>query len=63
MGACGGKIKPKHMHSLSNEVSDKDVYKGGWRCDKCASIHENKEMRWHCQIDNFDCCDTCYKKV
>lgn len=63
MGACGGKVKLKHNHPLTLGVSEKPEYVGGWKCDKCTEIFENKEPRYMCTIDNFDLCKSCNNQV
>lgn len=54
---------PLHEHPLYKADSH-HVYaqfSGGWRCDRCESVHNNPtdNKPWHCQTCEFDLCHDC----
>ena len=56
-------ITPLHEHPLYRADSH-HVYvqfNGGWRCDRCGSVHNNPvdNKPWHCQTCEFDLCNAC----
>ena len=54
---------PLHAHPLVR--ADSHVvysrFAGGWRCDNCGSVHKGPDDNkpWHCQICDFDLCNSC----